>query len=177
MTSHASPSWMRPMRRHNLEIVDEKRIWEILRAADVCRVALCRDGWPYIVPMNFGILDKKLYFHCASEGTKLDLLKANANVCFEAESRVEIAPGADACNWSVRYQSVIGWGRISIVEGMEERRAGLKALLAQYEVLAQHSELAKDSNADVKLPQRISESMVVLRIDVVSLTGKESTAD
>ncbi|MCK5827408.1 pyridoxamine 5'-phosphate oxidase family protein, partial [Candidatus Bipolaricaulota bacterium] len=93
------------MRRQDREIVDEKRIWEILRSADVCRVAFCGEGWPYIIPMNFGILDRKLYFHCVSEGTKLDLLKANANVCFEAEARVEIAPGADACNWSVRYQS------------------------------------------------------------------------
>ena len=127
MTSHTSPPWMRPMRRQDLEIVDEKLIWEILHTADVCRVAFCSEGWPYIIPMNFGILDKRLYFHCASEGTKLDLLKANANVCFEAEARVEIAPGADACNWSVRYQSVIGWGQISIVEDVEEKRTGLKA--------------------------------------------------
>jgi len=169
MNSGASPSWMRPMRRQDRQIIDEERVWDILRAADVCRVAFCGEGWPYIVPMNFGILEGKLYFHCASEGTKLDLLKANANVCFEAEVGVEISPGADACNWSVRYQSVIGLGHASIVEGLEEKRAGLKALLDQY------AELAQASNAEIELPQHISESTVVLRIDIVSLTGKEST--
>jgi len=171
MTPGALPSWMQPMRRQDRQIGDEERIWEILRSAVVCRVAFCDEGWPYIVPMNFGCLDGKLYFHCAPEGTKLDLLKSNANVCFEAEARVEIAPGADACNWSVRYQSVIGWGQISIVEDMEEKRAGLKALLDQY------AGLAPASNVDVELPQQISTGTVVLRIDIDSLTGKESTGD
>ena len=85
-----------------------------------------------------------------------------------------IAPSADACNWSVCYQSVIGWGQISIVEDMEEKRAGLKALLDQY---AEYAELTQVSKADVKLPQHISAGAVVLRIDIDSLTGKESTGD
>lgn len=171
MTSRALPSWMRPMRRQDREIVDVERIWEILRAADVCRVAFCGAYWPYIVPMNFGCHDGKLYFHCASEGTKLDLLKANPNICFEVDVNVKIVPGADACNWSVRYQSVIGLGRISIVEDMEEKRAGLKALLDQY------SGLAPSSKADIELPQHISAGTVVLRVDIDALTGKESTGD
>ncbi|MCK5248106.1 pyridoxamine 5'-phosphate oxidase family protein [Candidatus Bipolaricaulota bacterium] len=151
------------MRRQDRQIADEGRIWEILRSAVVCRVAFCDERWPYIVPMNFGCLDGKLYFHCASAGTKLDLLRANPNVCFEVEVNVEIVPGAEACSWSVRYQSVIGLGRVSIVEELEEKRAGLKALLAQY------------SNADIEIPQHISETTMILRVDIESLTGKEST--
>ena len=168
MSSCTSPSWMRPMRRQDREIVDQKRIWDILRAADVCRVAFCGEDWPYIVPMNFGILEGKLYFHCASEGTKLDLLKANANVCFEAEVGVEIAPGTEACSWSVRYQSVIGLGHASIVEGLEEKRAGLKALLAQYAVLARYSDRG------IEIPEHISPETVIIRVDIHYLNGKES---
>ncbi len=151
------------MRRQDREIVDTERLWEILRSAEICRVAFCSEDWPYIVPMNFGCLDGKLYFHCASDGTKLDLLKANANVCFEVEANVKIVPGDQACNWSVRYQSVIGLGQASVVEGLDERRAGIKALLAQY------------SNANTEIPEQISPKTVVLRVDVHSLTGKEST--
>ncbi|MCK5213680.1 MAG: pyridoxamine 5'-phosphate oxidase family protein, partial [Dehalococcoidia bacterium] len=105
----------------------------------------------------------------ASEGTKLDLLKANPNVCFEVDVNVEIVPGAEACSWSVRYQSVIGLGQITIVEELEERRAGLKALLAKSGGLTQYS------NADIEIPQHVSEATVILRVDIESLTGKEST--
>ena len=168
MTPGALPSWMQPMRRQDRQIGDEERIWEILRSAVVCRVAFCDEGWPYIVPMNFGCLDGKLYFHCAPKGTKLDLLKANPNVCFEVDVNVEIVPGAEACNWSVRYQSVVGLGRMSIVEELEEKRAGLKALLAQ------SSGLAQSPSADIEIPEHISEAIVILRVDIESLTGKES---
>ncbi|MFC2079685.1 pyridoxamine 5'-phosphate oxidase family protein [Candidatus Bipolaricaulota bacterium] len=152
------------MRRQDREIVDTERIWEILRSSEVCRVAFCGEDWPYIVPMNFGILDEKLYFHCAAEGTKLNLVGANPNVCFEVESSVEVFPGEQACDWSVRYRSVVGFGRASVAEDPEERRAGVGALLAQY------------SDREIDLPQRISSDTVILRIDVCSLTGKESPA-
>ena len=177
MMPGGAPSWIRPMRRKDCEIVDDKRMWEVLRSANVCRVAFCHEGWPYIVPMNFGCLEGKLYFHCASEGTKLDLLNANPNVCFEVAVNVEIVPGADACNWSVRYESVVGLGRMSIVEDPEERRAGLEALLAQCKALAQSKRSAQQTDRSGELPEHVSAATVVLRVDIESMTGKESAGD
>jgi nitroimidazol reductase NimA-like FMN-containing flavoprotein (pyridoxamine 5'-phosphate oxidase superfamily) len=158
-----TPSWLHPMRRQDREIVDSERIWDILVAAEVCRVAFSSEGWPYIVPLNFGILDGKLYFHSASAGTKLELLAANPNVCFEVEANVKIQPGDRACSWSVRYQSVIGFGHASLVEDPDERRAGLKALITHY------------GDAGAELPQQLSPETSVFRIDVHALYGKEST--
>ncbi|MBU1050430.1 pyridoxamine 5'-phosphate oxidase family protein [Candidatus Bipolaricaulota bacterium] len=154
------------MRRQDREIVDQARIWDILRQADVCRIAFCDEGWPYIVPMNFGCLDGRLYFHCATGGTKLDLLKSNANVCFEAEAYVEITPGSEACGWSTRYQSVIGFGHISIVEKPEEKRLGIQALLSQY---ARYTDRAMD------IPTHVPENTLILRLDIERIAGKEST--
>jgi uncharacterized protein len=159
------PSWMRPMRRQDRQIVDEAQLWDILRSAVVCRIAFCDENWPYIVPMNFGCLDGKLYFHSAMSGLKLDLLKANANVCFEVDTDVEILPGAEACGWSARFRSVIGFGRISLVEDPEEKRAGIRALVAQY------------TDRKIDAPAVIPASTVVLRLDVHQLTGKQSTGD
>jgi len=179
MNSGALPSWMRPMRRQDSEIVDSERVWEVLRTAEVCHVAFCSENWPYIVPMNFGILGEKLYFHCASDGMKLDLLKANPNICFEVEANVEIVPGDQACGWSVHYQSVIGFGRASVVEDSDERRAGLRALLSQYagSELAQYAEgkLAQYTDLGTEIPEHISPETTILRVDIHSLTGKEST--
>ena len=102
--------------------------------------------------------------NCASAGTKLDLVKVNPNVCFEAEANVEIIPGDQACGWSVHYQSVVGFGHASVVEDSDEKRAGINALLIQY------------SDDAIDVPQSISPDATILRVDVHSLTGKESTA-
>lgn len=163
MTSGALPSWIRPMQRQDRQIADEERIWGILRSAVICRVAFCDEGWPYIVPMNFGCLDGKLYFHSATSGMKLDLLKANSNVCFEVDTDVEILPATEACGWSARFRSVIGFGRMCIVEDPEEKRAGIKALVTQY------------TNREIEAPAAIPGNTIVLRVDIESLTGKEST--
>lgn len=168
--SSGLPSWLCSMRRKDREIQDQERLWKILQEADVCRVAFCGEDWPYIVAMNFGCKKGKLYFHCASDGTKLDLLKANPNVCFEVETDVEIVPGENACNWSVQYQSVVGFGHISVVTDLEERRDGLEALLAQYAP----GEGTQHSGLEMKLPSHLSLETVVLRIDVHSITGKAS---
>lgn len=165
MTSHAAPSWLRPMHRQDRQITDQNLVWEILRAADVCRVAFCSEGWPYIVPMNFGIHDGKLYFHCATEGTKLDLLKVNANVCFEVEANVEIRQGEQACEWSTSFQSVVGFGHMMIVTSEEERREAIEALVAQY------------TDRIVPVPEKIPANTIILRMDIESLTGKRSARD
>lgn len=39
------------------------------------------DGLPYCVPLSLVRLEDKLYFHCALEGTKLELLRQNPQVC------------------------------------------------------------------------------------------------
>ena len=47
-------------------------IYDIIKRCDICRIALNNDGYPYILPLNFGVSveDEKLtfYFHSALEG-------------------------------------------------------------------------------------------------------------
>ncbi len=43
------------MRRKDREITGRENIEPILQACKVCRVAMTgTDGWPYVIPMNFG---------------------------------------------------------------------------------------------------------------------------
>ena len=60
------------MRRNDREVTDLSEIIEIMKNCDVCRLALNDDGFPYILPLNFGMAvngDKiTLYFHSALEG-------------------------------------------------------------------------------------------------------------
>ena len=47
------------------------------------------DGVPYGIPLNFAFMRDCIYFHCAPEGKKIDLLSANRKVSFalSAEQR------------------------------------------------------------------------------------------
>ena len=74
------------MRRNDREVSDSEMIEEIMKKADVCRIALASDNIPYIVTMNFGYTndpDQLLFFHCANEGRKLEMIRRNKYVCFE----------------------------------------------------------------------------------------------
>ena len=57
------------MRRQDREITEFGKLMEIINRCDVCRLALNDDGYPYILPLNFGteVHDGKLtlYFHSA----------------------------------------------------------------------------------------------------------------
>ena len=72
-----------------------------------------------------------LYFHCAPVGTKLDLLRADPNVSFEADCPGTVSGGATSCTYGMNYQSVIGRGTVRFVEGGEKLTA-LQALMQHY---------------------------------------------
>ena len=66
------------MRRKDREITDFDEMVKIIKECDACRIALNDEetGFPYIVPLNFGldVEDERvyLYFHGAMKGKRLD---------------------------------------------------------------------------------------------------------
>lgn len=67
------------MRRLDREVKEFQDIVAIMERCDVCRIALNDNGYPYILPLNFGMTvtgEKiELYFHGATEGIKYDLIE------------------------------------------------------------------------------------------------------
>ena len=68
------------MRRSEFEVKDLQEIRAFLQHCQVCRLALCDGGQPYLVPLSYGMhFDEAgnlvtLYFHSAQEGKKLSFL-------------------------------------------------------------------------------------------------------
>lgn len=122
------------MRRYKQEITDPAEIAGILADADTARLAINRDGAPYIVPMNFGYQDGTFYFHCAGEGLKLDLLKADPRVCIEVEGSSAFRTGGkkNPCSWGMDYKSVIATGRAEFLTDSAEKTTALKAVIAKF---------------------------------------------
>lgn len=123
------------MRRKDREITDFHEIVSIIKACDVCRIAVNDGPFPYIVPMNFGVEVSGeqliLYFHSAKEGTKNRLFLQNPQVSFEFDRTRGLYFDEQSCRSSMDYESVVGQGTIASVSE-EEKEHGLDCLMEQY---------------------------------------------
>jgi nitroimidazol reductase NimA-like FMN-containing flavoprotein (pyridoxamine 5'-phosphate oxidase superfamily) len=79
------------LRRADKEITDRDEIESIIRKSLVCRLGLTDNARLYIVPLCFGYTDNRLYFHSATEGRKIEILKRNNEVCFEFDGIMRFA--------------------------------------------------------------------------------------
>jgi len=107
---------------------------DILRSCVVCRLGMAVVGRPYVVPLNFGYTWEgneplRLYFHCAQQGYKLDLLAQNNLVCFEMDSGHRLITHDDPSEYSFAYASIIGWGRVRFITEATEKRYALHKLM------------------------------------------------
>ena len=150
------------MRRAEREIKDRSTIEEILRRATVCRLAVCDGNVPYVVPLSFGYRDNRLYFHSAPEGRKMETIKANPHVCFEVDVDHEIVPGEIPCGWTVRYRSVIGFGKARLLEDVAQKKRALDIILGHY------------GRGPFEYPEGAIDEVAVVVIEIDSLTGKQS---
>ena len=121
------------MRRKDREISDRAEIVRILEENAVCRLAMVDDGAPYLVPLSYGYElegDRlTLYFHCAREGRKLDVLRRSPRVCFEIEGRTALKEAAQACGYGFAYESLIGNGTAALATTHEEKAHALQRIM------------------------------------------------
>ena len=150
------------MRRKDKEISDESAIKSIIERAKVCRLGMVDGKRPYIVPLCFGYRDNALYFHGASIGKKIDIIRKNPNVCFEFDLITEPMESENACDWSMRYQSVIGFGKAVFIESLDAKREALSVIMAQY------------SKRKFQFPEKMLNVTSVIKLEIESLTGKQS---
>jgi len=124
------------MRRKDRELGDRESLLRILEEADVCRLAFASGDIPYIVSLNFGYAWEgefpRLFFHCAREGRKLELMRANPRVCFELDVGHELVTGPSPCDWGMKYASLVGYGVLGELKEEGERIEAMDRLMRHY---------------------------------------------
>ena len=151
------------MRRSDREVTQLDEIAAIMKRCDVCRIALNQDGYPYIVPLNFGMTVQgqqiELYFHGALEGTKFDLMKKDSRASFEMDCGHRLVMETKTGNCTMEYWSVIGQGHMEILPD-EEKEDGLRILMEHY-----HQE-------DFSYNRAVVPKTTVFKLVVEKVTGK-----
>jgi uncharacterized protein len=152
------------MRRKDRELDDQNDLEQIIAACDVCRIAFADNNIPYIVTLNFGYRggDKRcFFFHCAKEGRKIDLMKKNNYVCFEMDTDHLLYDGPAACDWGMRFSSVVGYGRLTLIENQTEREKALNCMMEHY-----------TKRSDFTFNENTFGKTAILRLDVEEMSGK-----
>jgi nitroimidazol reductase NimA-like FMN-containing flavoprotein (pyridoxamine 5'-phosphate oxidase superfamily) len=144
-----------------IKITNIDRIEELIEKAPICRLGLVDDDEPYIIPVCFGYERGALYFHGNSKGRKAELIKKNNKVCFEMDIDVKLEKSEDPCDWVMKGKSVVGIGRATILEDDQEKRHALRLIMWHY------------SEGNFNFLESALISVLVVRIDISSITGKE----
>ena len=157
------------MRRKDREVADPMKIVDIIRRCTCCRIGFYDDGEVYIVPLNFGYEIKDdsyvFYFHGASEGRKIDLIRKNPKVGFEMDTDHAIYTHKEsevACGYTARFQSIIGNGIVSIVSETEEKKLGLSLIM-------EHN----TGKREWKFDEKMVSAATVFKLEVTKISCKE----
>lgn len=121
-----------------------------------------KEGYPYPVPLSYVYDDGKLYFHCAKEGYKLEVLKENAKVAFCVIDQDEIVPE----KYTTYFRSVIAYGKARILETKEEMYAPILKLCERY--------VPHNPEGHEKEIASAIQRMKMIEVTIEEMTGKEA---
>jgi uncharacterized protein len=147
------------MRRNDRAITPEEAK-RLLETAEYGVLSMASpDGVPHGIPLNFSFENDCVYFHCAPEGRKIDLLSANRKVSFCVVGGTEVMPE----KFSTKYESVVAEG---IAEELfeKDKREGLVLLLRKYS--------PDHLREGLEYIDRTFDRTRVFRIRLASITGK-----
>ena len=152
------------MRRKESEITNKNELMLILQEASTMRIAISTGKVPYIVPLNYGWEwndSLYIYFHSAPEGRKITLLQSSPEIGVEIDCDHELITGDLACDWGMKFKSIIAEGIVHEIIDIEEKKLGLDCIMKQYSF-----------QGETEYSLKLLHYTKVYRIDITKISGK-----
>ncbi|HUT81961.1 MAG TPA: pyridoxamine 5'-phosphate oxidase family protein [Candidatus Bathyarchaeia archaeon] len=146
-----------------IENIDEMKA--IIKQAKYITFALCQNNEPYLVTVSHGYNPEKncIYFHCANEGKKIDILKENNVVWGQAIQDDGYSQGK--CDHL--YATTQFRGKVTFIEDFEEKKEALINMICKL-----------DQNPTEIIQKQITKDsvtrVIIGRIDIDFMSGKQS---
>ena len=149
------------MKQHQLS---KEEIQDVLFKAQVGRIGTHNEnGYPYIVPVHFVVIDDKIYIHGLIKGQKISNLIRNGKVCFEVDEMGEIIPdNENPCDTNTAYRSVIILGTARTIDDRKLKEEVLHAVVAKY----------TPQLSNLGFPENMMKATGIIEISPVETTGK-----
>lgn len=156
--------YRRMMRRKDREVCRREDLLAMISQCKVCRLGLWDGEEVYIVPLNFGYEERDgalhLFFHCAREGRKLDILRNNPKAAFEMDGNHLLVEGNIPCQYGYSYCSVMGRGIVEILEKDAEKIHALNRIMLH------------QTGREAAFTPSMAHTVCILRLKAESVSGK-----
>ncbi|MDF9837558.1 MULTISPECIES: pyridoxamine 5'-phosphate oxidase family protein [unclassified Breznakia] len=151
----------RTMRRSKQILSDTESI-DVLKRGTSGVLAVSEDGHPYAIPLSYVYDDKKIFFHCAQDGHKIDAMKKNNKVSFCVIDQDEVVPNKH----TTYFRSVIVFGSVHFLTTKEEKCEALKLFGTKYSP-------AHTKRTMEEIDKQI-EKVCVIQLSIEHMSGKEA---
>ena len=158
------------VRRRDRAVEDDGWIRAFLREARYGVVASESEGQPFTNPLLF-IYDEganAIYFHTGRAGRIFANIAANPRVCFNACRMGEPIADTEAWRFDVKYESVVVFGKATVMDEPQEATRALRLLLAKY---FPHLRYGEDY-VPIK-PEQLART-AVYRLDIAAWSAKRN---
>lgn len=153
----------REISRNKKQILSKDRAEAILEKGSCGVLSLLGDDdYTYGVPMSYSYRDGRLYFHSAVKGHKIDAINKHDRVSFTVIETDQVVPA----EFTTYYRSVIAFGKIRVVDDLEQMRDGLKFLVEKYS-----PDFLEESKAEI---ESSLDNVRILIFDIEHISGKEA---
>jgi hypothetical protein len=132
----------------------------ILQNGEFGVLSICTDEQSgYGIPLNYVYHDDVIYFHCATDGKKLDYIQLHPEVSFCVVGKTELMPE----KFGTKYESAIAFGNACLIEDDEKRKV-LQLIVAKYS--------PGFINEGEKYIDQFYSRVKIIRMDVKTITAK-----
>ena len=152
----------REMRRFKQLLPQETAVEILTRNTGGTLALLGDEDYPYAVPISYVYADGKLYFHSAKSGHKIDAIKKHEKASFCVIDKDEIVPE----KYTTYFRSVIAFGKVRLVEDVEEMRRVATALAMKYS-----ADFAEGIPAEIDSSIK---NMAIIEMTIDHMTAKEA---
>ncbi len=156
---------MHPLRRRDKEITDEAEIKKILHEAEHLTIAMSLDDEPYLATLSHGYDGDRncIYFHCAREGKKVEILRANPLVWGQA--LVDNGYRQGSCDHL--YRTAQFRGRVTFVDDQGEKVNALH-------IMTRHLDENPEKIMREQITPHSTDRILIGRMDIDYMSGKKA---
>lgn len=161
-----------PVRYFKAVVEDPQKVNLFLQKARNGQLGLYDGEYPYVIPMAYVWHKGAFYFHGSDAGKKNRVIAEHPKACFTVDEEYGSTISAVPANLSVVYFSVVAYGKVEVVEDLDEATEALQALMDKFVPGYFDKPLAKEHVATYV--SSLNSKTCTFKLVPESITAKES---
>ena len=150
-------------------IYDKATIYRILDDNMICHVGFVFNNYPVVIPTIYGRDEDQVYLHGAMSSRMMTSLEKGIDICLNVTKVNGLVLARSAFHHSMNYESVVLFGRATIVDGDENKDRALK-IVSDHMMPGRWEDVRQPSKKELK-------ATMVLQVAIDEASAKVRTGD